>query len=322
MTFSSFSRPLAFLALALPVMASQAQALWKPERPVTLIVPYNAGGGTDASTRAVAKQLGVLWNQSVIVENAPGADGVIGTRRVIDAKPDGYTLLVQIPSLMLIKHTPALKGFNPVPHLEPITVMSRSPAIVVTSAKTPGKTMGEWTQYCKNAEPPCSSGTTENFARLASRMLAADVGMKDLIVVNYKGGGGMIADLLSNQVNMGFMGLAAALPHYKAGTLKILAVMDTKRTPIVPEVPTTAEAGFPGYLSVSWFGLFAPKGTPSLVVESVAAAVREAVKDPSVIKAFASAGAEPVGNSPQQFAATVREEEERMAAWVKRFPLE
>lgn len=301
---------------------AQAQPAWKPERPVTLVVPYNAGGGTDASARAVAKQLSVIWNQPVVIENAAGADGLIGTRRVIDAKPDGYTLLVQIPSLALIKHQPALKGFDPLPHLEPITAMSKSQAIVVTNAQVPGKTMAELARYCKTARQPCSSGTTENIARIASRMLASDIPAPDLIVVNYKGGGGMIADLLSNQVNMSFMGLAAALPHYHAGKLKILAVMDKQRSPFAPEVPTTAEAGFPEYLSVSWFGLFAPKGTPSPVIEGVAAAVRQAVRDKGIVDAFASVGAEPVANTPQEFAAMVRAEEVRLDDWVRRYPLQ
>lgn len=311
----------AFVGAALAASAA-AQPVWKPERPVTLVVPYNAGGGTDASARAVAKQLSVVWNQPVVVENAPGADGLIGTRRVIDARPDGYTLLVQIPSLALIKYQPALKGYDPLPHLEPVTVMSKSPAIVVSNAQVPGKTMGELARHCKSAQPPCSSGTTENIARIASRMLASDIQAPDLIVVNYKGGGGMIADLLSNQVNMSFMGLAAALPHYKAGKLNILAVMDKQRTPFAPEVPTTAEAGFPDYLSVTWFGLFAPKGTPAPVVEGIAAAVREAVRDKAIVDAFASAGAEPVANSPQEFAELVRAEEVRLGNWVKRFPLQ
>lgn len=299
-----------------------AQAPWRPDRPVTIVVPYNAGGGTDASARAVARQLGVAWNQPVIVENAPGADGLIGTRRVIDARPDGYTLLVQIPSLALIRHQPAFRGVDPLPHLEPITAMSKSPAIIVANAQLPGNTLSELAGHCRSAEPPCSTGTTENIARISSRMFASDIAARDLIVVNYKGGGGMIADLLSNQINMSFMGLAAALPHYRSGKLKILAVMDRQRTPFAPQVPTTVEAGFPEYQSVTWFGLFAPKGTPPLVVDSIAAAVREAVRDKGVADAFATAGAEPLANSPQEFAAMVRTEEARLGAWVKRFPLE
>jgi tripartite-type tricarboxylate transporter receptor subunit TctC len=285
-------------------------------------VPYNAGGGTDASTRAVAKQLAVVWGQPVIVENAPGADGLIGTRKVIDAKPDGHTLLVQIPSLTMIKYTPALKGIDPVAQLAPITVMSQSPSVTVVNAKVPGKTLAEVVQYCKTANPPCSIGTTENLARIFAKILADQGGIKELIVANYKGGGGMISDLLSNNVNMSFMGLASSLPHYKAGTVKILAVNDRKRASFLPEVPTVAEAGFPEIRSVSWFGLFAPKGTAQPVIDGVAAAVRESIKDPAVLKAFAAVGAEPVGNTPKEFAALVREESERNGALVKRYPMD
>ncbi|WP_307613200.1 tripartite tricarboxylate transporter substrate binding protein [Variovorax boronicumulans] len=289
---------------------------------MTLVVPYSAGGGTDATARAVSKQLGVIWKQPVVVENMPGADGLIGTRRVMEARPDGYTLLLQVPSIVVTKYTPGLKGIDPLARLEPVTAVSQSPAAVVVSAKLPVKTFGEFVQYCKTAPQPCSLGTGESTARISAKQLAAEAGLPNLIVVNYRGTGAIVTDMIANNVNMAFTGITAALPHYKAGTLKILATQGSKRAAALPEVPTTAEAGYPQFQSVTWFGLFAPKGTPASVTQGIVAALREAVKDTDVQKTIAAAGAEPVVNAPAAFAAQVRQESDRLAALVKRYPLE
>ncbi len=309
----------AFCALA---HAAQAQPVWRPDHPLTLIVPYAAGGGTDATARAVSKQLGVIWNQPVVVENMPGADGLIGTRRVMEARPDGYTLLLQVPSIVVTKYTPGLKGIDPLARLEPVTAVSQSPAAVVVSAKLPVKTFDEFIRYCRAAAQPCSLGTGESTARISAKQLAAEAGLPNLIVVNYRGTGAIVSDMIANNVNMAFTGITAALPHYKAGTLKILATQGPRRAAALPEVPTTAEAGYPQFQSVTWFGLFAPKGTPANVTQGIVAALHEAVKDADVQKTIAAAGAEPVVNAPSEFAAQVRDESERMAALVKRYPLD
>lgn len=302
--------------------AAMAQAAWRPDRPVTLVVPYAAGGGTDATARAVSKQLGAIWGQPVVVENMPGADGLIGTRRVMEAKADGYTLLLQVPSIVVTRYQPGLKGIDPLARLEPVTAVSQSPAAVVVSAKLPVKTFGEFIQYCRTAAQPCSLATGEATARVSAKQLAAEAGLPNLIVVNYKGTGAIVTDMISNNVNMAFTGITAALPHYKAGTLKILATQGPKRAAALPEVPTTAEAGYPQFRSVTWFGLFAPKGTPADVTQGIVAALRDAVKDTDVQKTIALAGAEPVVNTPAAFAAQVHDESARMAALVKLYPLE
>lgn len=309
----------ALLSLGPPALA---QTAWHPDRPVTLVVPYSAGGGTDATARAVSKQLGVIWKQPVVVENMPGADGLIGTRRVMEARPDGYTLLLQVPSIVVTKYTPGLKGIDPLARLEPVTAVSQSPAAVVVSAKLPVKTFGEFVHYCKTAAQPCSLGTGESTARISAKQLAAEAGLPNLIVVNYRGTGAIVTDMIANNVNMAFTGITAALPHYKAGTLKILATQGPKRAAALPEVPTTAEAGYPQFQSVTWFGLFAPKGTPANVTQGIVAALREAVKDTDVQKTIAAGGAEPVVNAPAAFAAQVRQESDRLAALVKLYPLE
>lgn len=312
----------AALTFAAGTTAAGAQPAWKPDRPVTLVVPYSPGGGTDAQARAVATELQRIWGQAVIVENTPGADGAIGTRKVTDAKPDGYTLLVQIPSMTLIKHVPGTKGFDPIAKLTPVSAFSALPAVFVSNAKLPGRTLREVIDNCKTATQPCSIGTTENTARLQAKQLAAEESIKELTIVNYKGGGQLITDLVANNVNMGIMGLTAALPHAKAGTLRILATFGSKRIPGIGDIPSTVEAGFPSYSATTWYGLFAPKATPAPVIDAIASAVTEAVKGDVAKTTFASIGAQAIGNSPSEFSAMVKDESARMDALAKRFPFE
>ncbi|MGV3682792.1 MAG: tripartite tricarboxylate transporter substrate binding protein [Acidovorax sp.] len=332
MTPSTFFRPpwraaTAALAAAAASLAPGAhaqaqQVVWKPTHPVTLVVPYAAGGGTDATARAVAKQLGVLWGQPVVVENMPGADGLIGSRRVMEAKADGHTLLLQVPAIVLTKYMPGLKGIDPLARLMPVTAVSQSPAAIVASAKLPVKTLAELFQHCKAAATPCSLASGESLARISGKQLADEAGIANLITVNYRGTGAIVTDMIANNVNFSFTGITAALPHHKAGTLRILATQGTKRAAALPDVPTTAEAGFPQFQSVTWFGLFAPRDTPAAATQGIVAALREAVKDADVQKTIAAAGAEPVVNSPAEFAAQVQHESERLGALVKRYPLE
>ena len=313
---------LLFTTLTLAGLHAGALAQWKPDRPVTLVVPYSPGGGTDAQARSIAHELQRIWGQPVIVDNTPGADGAIGTRKVTQAKPDGYTLLVQLPSMTLMKHVPSLNGFDPVAKLTPISAFSALPGVFVSNAKLPGKTLKEVVSYCKTATQPCSIGTTENAARLQAKQLAAEEGIKDLTIVNYKGGGQLITDLVANNVNMGIMGLTAALPHAKAGTLRILATFGSRRVSGIGDVPSATEAGFPSYSATTWYGVFAPKATPPAIIQAIASAVAEAVKGEAVTKTFTSIGAQAIGNTPAEFSAMVKDESTRMDALAKQFPFE
>ena len=313
-------------ALLLPLLAVAPLAAhaadWKPDRPVTLVVPYSPGGGVDAQARAVAQELSKVWGQSVVVENTPGADGLIGTKRVIGVKPDGHTLLVQINAITVMKHIPSSKGFDPVQDLVPVSIFSQLPGVFVTHGSVPGKTLAEVVRHCKSSPKPCSFGTTESMARLQARQLAVEAGLDTMVVVNYKGGGQLITDLVAGNLNMSIMGVTAALPHYKSGALKIMATLGSKRAPVTPEVPSAVEAGFPFMDTVTWYGLFAPKGTPKNVVDSIAAAVAQAVKGEATTRTFTTLGAEAIGNTPTEFATMLRKEGERTDGLVKRFPLE
>jgi len=314
----------AFVAAAwmAPSVASAQGAPWRPAKPVTIVVPYAPGGGTDTVARAVSRQLGIIWNQTVIVENLPGADGLIGTRRVMDAHPDGSTLLLQVPSIALTRYTPGLRGIDPLQRLQPITAVAQASNAVVVSGKLPVKSLAEFVAYCRRAGQRCSLGTTDNQSRLLSHQFVAESKLADAVVVNYRGTSAVVSDLVANNVNLSFTGIAAALPHAKAGTLRFLATTGDKRAAVLPDVPTAKEAGFGEYRSINWFGIFAPVGVPSPVLQALVAALRDAVKDGDVQRTIAAAGAEPVVNSPAEFAAQVRAEGERLGSLVKRYPLE
>ena len=296
-----------------------AQAAWKPTRPVTLIVPYSPGGGTDVMARQIAKELTKRLDQPVNVENHPGADGLIGTRRAIEAKPDGHTFLVQLPSLVLIRHLPNFKGVDPATQLLPVSAYSVLSGVYVANAAIPGNTLAEVVQYCKTAATPCSFGTTENTARLRLQMLATEI--PSMVVVNYKGGGQLITDLLGNNVNVGSMGYTAVIPHMKSGMLKVVMSSGKQRSPVLPDVQHSIEAGFPQLTGETWYGLFAPLGTPSAITETMAAAVRDSLKDESLLKSFAILGATPIGNTPEEFARMIKEESDRRSELVRRFPI-
>ncbi|TFZ02900.1 tripartite tricarboxylate transporter substrate binding protein [Ramlibacter henchirensis] len=309
-------------SLALAAVPAFSQQTWKPDGPVTIVVPYSPGGGTDALGRAVGKELSSIWGQPVIIENVPGADGLIGTRKVIGAKPDGQTLLLQTYAVTLAKHLPSANGFDPMPQLVPVSVFSQIPGVFVANPKLPGKTLAEVIRHCKTAAKPCSFATTESVARLHAQMLRADEGLHNLIVVNYKGGGQVITDLVAGNVDMAIMGITAAMPHYKSGALKVLATLGNKRTSVTPEVPSTAEAGLRSLDQVTWYGLFAPKGTPQNVVDAVAAATARAVKGEAATKTFSTLGAEVLETSSAESASITRKEIERMDGLAARFPLD
>jgi tripartite-type tricarboxylate transporter receptor subunit TctC len=321
-TTSLRRRSFAAVALAACLPAAAMAADWKPDHPVSLVVPYSPGGGTDAQARVLAKALQQRWGQPVIVENLPGADGLIGTRKVVDAKPNGLTLLVQLPSLTLIKHLPTFKGIDPVAQLAPVSAFSAMPGVVTANAALPVQSMAQLVRHCQHAATPCSVGTTENMARLQARILGEESALPTLVVANYKGGGQMITDLVAHNISFAIAGSTAVMPFVKTGALRVVMTMGDKRSAMLPDVPSAIEAGFPSFDATTWYGLFAPRATPDEVRQGIASAVREAVKGQEVRKSFSTLGAEPLGNTPAEFEAMVQRDARRTEAQVKRFPLE
>ena len=307
-------------ALCATATTASAQTPWVPTRTVTIVVPYNAGGGTDATARAIAKRLSTQWKQPVIVENLGGADGLLGTRKVIDAPADGHTLLFQVPSLVLMKYQPSLKGIDPVQRLEPISMVATSPTAVVINGKLPVKTLDDLVAYCRSQ--PCSAGSGENSSKVRARQFADDYRLNDLAIVSYRGTAPIVNDLASGNLTMAFTGITAALQLHKSGRLKVLVTNGERRPAVLPEVPTSTEAGWKDSYSVTWYGMFAPKGTSASVLNSIAKALKEAGGDSEVQHAIANAGAEPTLSTPAEFSKQIRKDDERLSALVKRFPFE
>jgi len=285
-------------------------------------VPYAAGGGVDTTARILAQQFSARWNQPVTVMNVTGADGLIGSQRVIDSKPDGHTLLVQIAGLALTPYVPGTKGMHLLEKLEPVSNAAQSLGAIAVNANVPVQTFDEFLKYCRTSAQPCSLATGDNMTRLSARYIAKTEGLTTLLNPNYRGTGAVVPDLLAGNVTAGILGLTAALPHHRAKKIKILAITSTKRSPAVPEVPGLAEAGFPKYARPSWVGIFAPKGTPREVRSEVAAAVIDAMKQPQANAALLAAGLEPGGNTPEQFAQEVQELQKELVDLVNQFPLE
>jgi tripartite-type tricarboxylate transporter receptor subunit TctC len=302
---------------------AQAQANpWNPDRPVTIVVPYAAGGSVDAIARAVGKGITTAYGQPVVVENVGGAESLIGTRRVMDAKPDGYTLLIQVPALTVIQHLPNMKGVDPLQGLAPLTSVMESPVLIAGSATTPATNLAEWVTYCRTAAQPCSTGSGEVLGRLRAQQIAAEAKIPNLVNVNYRGTTPALSDLVAGNIQMSFVNIPTVMGHVRSGAVRILAVQDQKRSPLLPNVPTTGESGFPQFQMVSWFGLFAPKGTPGPRLNDIATVLQKLREDRAFQKTVESAGSVMVLNTPAQFAAQVKSEERIWSDLVKKYPLQ
>ena len=228
-------------ALVLAAAGARAQADY-PSRRVTLVVSASPGGGLDGTARLLAKRMAEAWNQPVIVENQGGADGLIATQRVAQAAPEGYTMLLQIPSLLLLKHNSKDIGFDPASALAPVSELGRTPSAVSVNARTPVKTIQELVAYCNRAQPSCSWGSGQQLSYLYGKRLFSVSGIRETVNVPYKGTGPVVNDLLGGHIVIGITSVAAPLP-YHPGQVRILAVNAEKRHPQLPDVPTFREAG-------------------------------------------------------------------------------
>uniref|UniRef100_C5CZU0 LacI family transcriptional regulator n=1 Tax=Variovorax paradoxus (strain S110) TaxID=543728 RepID=C5CZU0_VARPS len=315
-----FIRRLAIpLALALCAIQAPGFAQTFPSRPVTLVVPFPPGGGTDTGGRVIAEQLGRRWGQPVIVENKGGAAGQIGADFVAKSRPDGYTLLLgnigtQAINPLLYPKLPydADKAFAPV------SLVAELPLAMMVNPAVPAKTAAEFVALAK-ARPgqmSYSSSGAGGAPHLAAEMFKDQTGAF-ILHVPYRGGGPAIADLLAGHVQLSFMTVLEASGHIKAGKLRALAVTGDKRVPAFPEVPTLAESVAPGFNAISWIGLLAPAGTPPEVVEKIAADLRAVLADESVKARFVGLGGVPRATSPQEFARLIDGDKRRYAQIIR-----
>lgn len=301
---------------ALAQSASTGSGQAYPDKAVRMVVPFAAGAGSnDIMARLLAQKLSDNFGQQVVVDNRPGASGIIGTDIVAKAQPDGYTVLMM--SLTLTVNPSLFKKlpYNTEKDLTPVTAVASAPLMLVTHPSLPVKSVREFIAYAK-ANPGklnFGSGGPGTTPHLAGEMLKTMAGIQ-VIHVPYKGGAPALADLVGGQIQFMCENIPGTLPFVKAGRLRALAITDTKRSPLLPEMPTLDESGLKGYEIVGWNGLFVPAGTPPVVVNKLHAAVVKALALPDVRERLATMGADGIGNTPQQFTAFIKAE---IAKWAK-----
>ncbi len=309
----------AALVLAIGVLSTgRVQAQDYPTRPVRVIVPFSPGGAVDGPMRLIAQELSKRLGQPVFVENKPGAGATIGSESVAKAAPDGYTLLLASQTNAISATLYPHLGFDPVDDFAPVSLIGREPGVVVVNPALPVKTLQEFIAYAKARPGQIDYASSGNGSgqHLFAALLCSMTGMK-LNHVPYRGSGQATSDLLGGQVSLSIPGMAGMLSHINAGKLRALAVTGTRRAPQLPDVPTVAEAGVPGYAAYVWMSLFAPKNTPVGVVDKLYHAVLQVLAEDEVKRYMAQASIEPVGSTPAEFGAFFRAEKDQWARIIR-----
>jgi tripartite-type tricarboxylate transporter receptor subunit TctC len=298
--------------------AACAQAGY-PSRPVTLVVPFPPGGGTDTGARLIAQKLSAKWGQQVVVDNKGGAAGQIGADLVAKARPDGYTILMgNIGTQAINPSLYAKLPYDPDKAFAPISLVAELPLAMMVNPGVAANTAQEFIALARSqpGRMSYSSSGAGGAPHLAAEMFKQ--GSNTFIVhVPYRGGGPAISDLLAGHVQLSFMTVLEASGHVKSGKLRALAVTSSQRVPALAAVPTLAEGALPGFNSISWIGLLAPAGTPAAIVEKISADVREIVASEEVRSRLIELGGVPRANTPTQFAQMIEADRKRYAQIIK-----
>jgi tripartite-type tricarboxylate transporter receptor subunit TctC len=289
-----------------------------PTRPVTLIVPYPAGGGVDVLGRLVGAKLSIALGQQVVIENRGGAGGMIGTRDAARAAPDGYTIVMLLTGISLGANT----GYDVNKDFAPVGLVASTPIIVDAHPSLPAKSLAEVVVLAKKDPGKLSAGTppapTINyFAAQLFNLLAGT----EITVVTYKGTGPLTNDLLGNHVPLGFNTIPASISNIAAGQLRGLAVAAGKRSAAVPDIPTAAESGLPGFEAVQYYGVAAPTGTPRPIVERLNKELVAILATDEMKKRLIDDGTDPTPSTPEEYAANIAREEAKWAALVQKLGL-
>jgi tripartite-type tricarboxylate transporter receptor subunit TctC len=306
-----------FLILFLGLAVGTANAF--PTKPVKIIVAFPPGGGTDIVSRLLAPRLTDLWGHAVVVENRAGASGTIGTEIAARADPDGHTLfMATMGNMTANQHLYPKMAVDPLRAFAPITKVVDVHFVFIANPTLPANSVKELIELARKrpGEIPYSSSGPGGAPHLAMELFKRQAGV-NLTHVPYKGSGPGMNDLLGGRVMVTMDSLLQALPQIKAGRLKALAVLGPKRSALLPDVPTVAEAGVPGYALTNWFGLLAPAATPKEVLSQLNRDVRQVLTDPEIRKKIADMGADVVGNSAQEFGAAMRAEAAQWAEVIK-----
>ena len=310
-------RALILLALAGASSAARGQS-W-PSRPLRIVVPFAAGAGVlDIMARLVGRHLAEALGQQVVIDNRPGAGGIVGAEVVAKAEPDGYTLLMGNTALVVAPYLYTKLPFDPLADFVPISLVNSAPLLLVVHPSVPAQSVGELLAYAK-ARPGqlnYGSGGVGTTPYLATELLKSMTGI-DVVHVPYKGGAPALADLVAGQLSFMIENVPGTLPLVKSGKLRALAITSAQRSPLAPELPTLSEAGVAGYEMVGWNGVFVAKGTPPAIVAQLGDVHMKVLRLAEVKDQMATLGAEPGGNSAQEFGAFVKAESARWGAIIK-----
>ena len=321
---ASIQRPLIQLLTAVLVwclvLTTQAQTRPWPERPVKVVVPAPAGSAPDAIVRVIAQKLAEVWGQTVTIDNVVGASGNIGTDRVAKATPDGYTLLFNTIGPIAVNVT-LFEGklpYDPVKDLTPVSLVVKMPNLLTVNPGVPIKSLRELIAAAKK-DPgklrygTAGAGTTQH---LSGELLNSLAGIK-LTSIPYKSSAQMTTDAIGGQIEVLFHNAPVLLPHIKAGTLRPLAITSAKRSPSAPDVPTMAEAGVSDFEITAWFGFMAPGATPPALVKRISADIARIVATPDMQERILAQASEPVGSTPEEYAAFIQTEIVKWRAVIK-----
>ena len=297
---------------------TQAQPNY-PNKPINFVVPYGAGGGADSRSRQIAQKMSVILKQPIVVDNKPGAGGNIGTEFISRATPDGYTIGMGNFAPMAVNKT--LFGnlrYDPETDITPIVLVEKGPLVLVVNPSSSYKTIQDIVAAAKAkpGELTFSSGGIGGSHQLSAELFEQNAGI-DMIHVPYKSGSAGLTDLMAGNVTMMFDQMYSAMPSIKADKLRPIAITSKKRSPLLPNVPSFAENGYPKVEVLNWQGLIAPKGTPKAIIDKLNAAANEALKDPQLRELMLSQGNEIGGGSPADFAALIKSESIKWSAVVK-----
>lgn len=307
---------LAAIALFTGLLTSpEAGAQSYPSRPVRMIIPFPPGGSLDITMRVIAPKVGEILGQNVILDSRPGADGNIGTELVARAPADGYTVLIHAVPLTVAPSLRSKLPFDVHKDFIPVSLLTASPHVLVAHPSVPAKTLKELLAIAKANPGKLSYASAGNGSNLhmAAALLNYLTGTKMLHVV-YKGGGPALVAVLSGETDLSFLNIAAILSYAKSGRLRPIAITSAQRSPLMPELPTIAESGVPGYEFTSWAAALVPAGTPPSVVNTLYQAFAKALRSPEAEKRFAEQGAVVVASPPEEFARFFRAE---VAKWAK-----
>ena len=298
--------------------ATCAVAATYPDKPVRMVVPFPPGGGTDVVARAIALKLTEQWGQSVVVDNRPGAASMVGTEMLARAVPDGYTL-----GFVSMSHTinPSIYKklpFDPIADFSPVVLAATAPNVLVVSPGVGAKSVAELVQIAKSRPGKLNFPSSGNggVSHLSMEMFRYAAGI-DIVHVPYRGAGPALTALLANETQLMMATTPVALPQMKAGRLIALATTGLKRSSLAPEIPTVAEAGYPGFEADTWYGMLAPAKVPPALVNQANAAVTKMLTQADFKERLAHEGAQPAGGTPAQFAAHIKSEIEKWAKIVR-----